>query len=474
MARYFYIKNQTGVHTGTATGENGVTTTARTGTWNTSTADFYQDMETMENQVTTLPTDGDFVLISHLSDTDYSGIAQDANFINTGISTYGAGVHILSVDNANQENYKKGAYADCSTTDRDFTLKGSGIWAGVDVRTGDNAIHAIGAEGIWQIMDCKITADGSLDVCVRVSGDGKQMHLYDVDLEVGNATADPFYIHNNGIVTWTGGALTGATQPDFLLQSFGVNGGGQLYIDGVDLSLFDGQIYENQQVADDNCIVRLRNCQLNSSVTLYGTLLPHSRFEMFNCDDSTGGGLHRFVVADGSGEATNNDSIYVTANPAFFEGSSKSSIKVTSTSSCTSVLPFRFELPTRYIDLSQSASDLVYINIITEASLTDADISFRMIYPDGTTSVTPRHVKVVDNNSGEAWRNPLGSGTALNTTGALGAGDWTGEGALTTPNYYRVELDTSSVAGSAFAPIIKVEVYTASITLYIDPVLGTA
>jgi hypothetical protein len=104
MANYYYVKYDESDATdgqGTATGDGGrVATTPRTGTWSTTVTEFYADM-TAVLAATTPPAAGDFVYFSHLHDKDYAGADKSYN--------PAEGVSLVSVDDANQDQYLRGA-----------------------------------------------------------------------------------------------------------------------------------------------------------------------------------------------------------------------------------------------------------------------------------------------------------------------------------------------------------------------------
>ena len=458
MALY-YVKSG-----GTATGDAGRETTARTGTWNASTADYYPTMYAGYSTPTTTPVAGDYILFS-------------SNHSETNATTLDAAVELLfvSVDNANQENYLPGAtIIDTNSTATVLKITSDQFFAGINATSSDNAVSIDGDNRKITIQDCTVKSGTGSDLVLSTSRDGARFQLTNVDLDCTGTITTAINARNGMEVIWNGGSWVGTGTPTNLFLGNGGNGGFQAELNGVELSAITGSLLgATEEYASDVCLLRLNNCRLNSGVTLHNLLASDcQRFEMYNCDDSTGGDFHRFYVASGSGTASNNDSTYVTATESWYEGSVKSSIEITTTAICGRLQPFTFELPAQYVDLSQAASNVLTLELTTDLTLTDTDIASFLVYPDGTTSVIANWVtsgKTV--GTGNYGNDPLAAGTTL-TTGSLGAGDWTAE--PTSPNFYKMVLDTSGDAGRATAVSIRIEVYKASIaagTLFIHPLI---
>ena len=275
-------------------------------------------------------------------------------------------------------------------------------------------------------------------------------------------------------ITWNGGKISGNAPSSALFYVLGSGGGATVLINGVDLSLLNKPFFNNLVAGTaDVVLFRLTQCQLHASV-----VIPTSanmgdgsqRFEMFGCDDSTGNKMYRFLIVDGTGEAKNNDSVYVTANLAWYGGTDKSSIAVKTDPMISHANPFVFIIPSQYVDLASTSTDKITVNLVTDAVLTDTDIAAFLVYPQKATAVIPLHItsgKTV--GAGNYGVDPIAAGTTLPTS-ALGAADWTGEPA--SPNFYRLDMDTVGAAGQATAAQVRIEVYTdfttAGKVLYID------
>ena len=414
---------------------------------------------------------GDIVYVADDHSTSYVPAAQVA--LSTSSARDAVGLLIVSVDAANVDQYKPGASETLNSNDS-YLLTGVGKIAGISLKNNDNTLHA-GNTCIWTLQDSTITAQtGTGDAPISMDTDGSILDLLNVDLVFG-ATVNEIPVGNAGRLTMIGGSIGGSAAGQVFSTRY--NGGANIELVGTDLSSQSGTIMVLTTATDSDIVnVTLRNCKLHASVTLHDTLLHKgTRFELYNTDDATSDEYHRFYVADGVGSVRNNDSTYVTATEAWYGGSVKSSMEVTTTAICSKVQPFIFEIPAQYVDLSQAASNVLTLELTTDTALTltDTDIAAFLVYPDGTTSVQPNWVtsgKTV--GAGNYGIDPLAAGTTL-TTGSLGAGDWTGEDAIS-PNFYKMVLDTSGDAGQATAVSIRIEVYKASIaagTLFIHPLL---
>lgn len=471
MANYYYVKSGLG----TRTSDTGFTSpeTGAFGSGNLTAANCYANLGVVAG-LTNPPTDGDIVFVSSAHNATYD--AGGNVILNTDGVLNAVGVKIVSVDDTDCTLYLPGASENLSDTADDFAFVNTGVMAGIDIETGDNVITTF-TRSLWRYIDGTITVDGNNDVGVFLSTDGARLVLENVEIKGNAINWDVFALNAGCVVEWRSGILGGVAQPGefFNLVQTAVNGGATVYFVDVDLSLFTGTLVPSFSVNNaDNFLLRMQNCKLNTSMTLYGALptIQH-RLEMFNCDDATGGAFHRFLIADGAGEVSNNDSVYVTASSTWYEGSDQSSLEVTTTSLCNPIQPFVFDLPAQYIDLSQASSDVISIDLVSDFTLTDTDIVASLVYPDGTTPLTSYLEHSTTPVTGSNSVDPIGSGTTLTNTGGLGAADWTGEPA--SPNFYRLSIDTSGNAGGPVGALIRISLLKPSIDgttgnkLYINP-----
>jgi len=472
---WYYVKDDGTAESGTATGDGGRYTSQKTGDWSTAfsaTTEYYASIDAAVGATTT-PTDGDYILVSDLHNKTYD---PPANVAISGAAHSGAGLYLISVDDTACDAYKPGAYESITGGDDYVPDYNVGIF-GVHLETTDNTVIINQANSTVTICDATLTSDANTDLCIYSLLDGVSIKLVNVILD-GNTNSEGIYFSGGGLITWDGGSVTGSIDELFFTGSFNSEGG-SAYLNGVDLTAYSGKIIQNlTEGTTDRVHIRLTNCKLSSgtSATPVGTLpsVAH-RFEMFNCDVAAGG-QNRFHIETGSGKVVNNDSTYVTADEAWgYDGTTKSSMEVTTTSSCSHIRPFTFELPAQWVDFSAGASDVITVELITThatsaITLTDTEIAAFLVYPDGTTEEQPNWVtsgKTV--GTGNYGIDPLAAGTTL-TLSSLGVGDWIGE--LSSTNFYKMTLDTTGDAGAKGVASIRIEVYKPSITagqLFISP-----
>ena len=462
---HIYVSSVHGTNTG-ATDTSFAS--AQTGAMTSITASsVYDNLESAIDGAS--PSSGDII---YIADDHSASYTSGTITINSGFRN-AAGMIIASVDAANVDQYKPGAAE--ITTSNGIVLQGVGIIAGVSFQNDDNVI--VGSTNcIWRLQDLTLTTGvGGNDAPVTLNQDGAVMTLINVDI-VFSGISNEIFLSNGSMFTMIGGSIGGSAAVN-VFGDMASNGGCTVKLKGTDLSTQSGTlVLLGTATATDACNFLFDSCKLHASVTMNNTLTHSGELvESFNSDDSTSDDYWRFYVATGCGSVQNNDAAYVTATETWYEGSVKSSMEVTTTAICSKASPFAFELPAQYVDLSQEASDVLTLELTTDLTLTDTDIAAFLVYPDGTTAVQPNWVtsgKTV--GTGNYGIDPLAAGTTL-TTGALGAGDWTGE--PTSPNFYKMVLDTSGDAGQATAVSIRIEVYKGGASpitagkLFIHPLL---
>jgi len=470
---YYLVRDDGGSNIGTATGDGGRVTSKPTGAWPVSTSAYYAKWLDAR-AATTPPTWGDTILYANDHDevfelTGNAGLGPLSNSLTNWFR------HI-SVDPTDVEEYLPGASITNSDNLFYYSVYGLLLFAGMTIKNnGGNDVLFGSDEGFFRFIDCLLHCDhvnAAQSVLRNFGGSTYQLTAELVNTEVKHNDpdgADLIRAQYGAIIKMFGGKLT--------------HGNGTHT--GVSLVASNGAIYELTGVDMTNCRTPfdlsgdntryiLHGCTLNSNLIISTPQNRQNRLEMFECDDTTGNDQHRFHVQDGAGKAVNNDSIYVTNTDAFYDGSSKSSIEVTTTALCDSAQPFVFEIPAQIVDLSQAASDTVSIELVTDnITLTDADICATLMYPDGTSKTVQNFASSLSSvpTGATGVNNPYTTGTTL-TAGSLGASDWTGEPA--TPNFYKLSMDTSGDTGSLAAVAVRIEVNKPSITsgdLFIHPLL---
>lgn len=457
MAKHIYVSS---IVAGGATGDQSYATQQTGSMADLETNNPGTVYDTLEDAVLgAVPTDGDFVYVANDHAASYS---LSANLLLGGV-VGGAGITYISVDTTAIDEYLAGA-SEYNTTTVEFSVIGGVCMKGIDIRGSDDSLILGQVGAVLLFQDAKITNDGgNSDQCLRLSIDGLTAQLNNVELVSSSAISEFLVLSSGNKLIWNGGSVSG-TMPPVLFFTLGGVGGANAIITGVDFSLFSGAFYPVQTAGVPDCVfVKMQSCQLHASVTLptssAGTPTNQQRFEMYNCDDATGLALHRFYISTGAGMVRNNDGTYVDADTPWYEVSDKSSMEISTSAICSNANPLWFELPTQYIDLGDTASDKVSLDILIDTTaittLTDADFNVFLIYPDKTTIVKPRQI----NNSIAI----PGNGTELNTIGALVDADWTKSIADGDAKQYRIDLDTAGQAGEAFPVIVRVEVYKPNI-----------
>jgi len=438
---WYYVKNG-----GTATGDGGRVTTQRTGTWSVTASEYYDEIADAIG-ATTVPDDGDFIMVSDAHNkTGAATWTANANG-----AAAGAGLYIVSVDNANQENYAPGG-SEAGSANVSFAF--NGFLAGVDISVTSTLGAATGIRS-WRFQDCTlISTSGSVFSMFGGIYDGAYFKVTNVIIDLNVAIG----LFSGGQFSWLGGSSINFAG---LFASGGADGGAFAHVEGVDLSAASSSLMlALNPTTIDVTHMKFVKCRLHASVTLPSDTdldLPQHVFEMIACDDSTGADTFRFQYQTGSGRIVNNESVFVTGESTWAGTSDKSSVEVTTTNLCSHVLPFIFELPvSQYVDLADAASNVIRIPITTTLTLTDTEIAAFLMYPDGTTAVIANWVtsgKTVD--TGNYGVDPLHAGATLPTSTTA----WTGQ----KTNRYHLELDTSGDAGQAQGLTVRIEVYRASI-----------
>lgn len=468
---FYYVKDDGTAESGTATGDGGRYTTQKTGDWSTAfsaTTEYYASIGAAV-AATTPPTAGDFIFISDLHNKAYDNGASPQ--INQSYS-------LISVDDTNCDQYKPGATEELNDANDAYLLNNTGInvlFAGLDLKTGDNVINLNSQKNelTATLIDCTIRISSVTDNGL-VFGNSSVVRLVNVDFISGHEDGKCIATGGDALLEWYGGSVT--CSPDMTnIISIG-SSGLTAKIVGVDLTQTNGLVLLND--TDYVVTIDVQNCKLGTSWLLGTPAHRGQRISMFNCDDASGGDYHRFLVKEYTGTVANNDSTYVTATEAWsYDGTTKSSIEVTTTANCSHTMPFVFELPAQYIDLSSTSTDVLTIELVYDANditLDRESIAAFLVYPDGTTPVTPRWVTSgVTVGTGNYGIDPLSSGTSLHTSG-LTTGSWTGLGSMTTATVGALKLDTSGTAGDPTVCSVRIEIYEPSIAsgnLYIHPIM---
>lgn len=454
---YFYVKNSLGTRT------SGGGLTQQTGTFAAlGAASVYA---TIEAAITDGATAGDHIMCSDLHDYD----AVASSIVYSGPTT--TFLAIISVDDANCDQYKRGAVEQTTSgTAADIDFSGLVAAWGLQFSPVDD-LRTVNAGTQFRGYDCHIGPINAVDG-IKPLQDGQSVELYDCDVEAASASAQLFLPEYAGVFKMFGGRFYRASGSINNLSSGNFGGaGGTFELYGVDLSDVSSYLFASvgsNFSADDKMLIKLDLCQLSSAVDS-GNLFFNEDFAkplndilITRCSSASGTAEHRYYKKMYGAVITDDTTFYRDGSTAFEDSGQKVSLKVVTDSDATLFLPAVFDFPTTFAALSAASTDTLRIYILSADALTDNDIWAEAIYPDGTTkqvaNVASSNGNVI---SGSSVVDPLSTGTTLTTNTEA----WTGR---TTENRYQIDIDTSSDAGADCVPLIRLHVAKASSTIYVD------
>lgn len=443
---YFYVKSG-----GSATGDAGRATSQRTGTFAAMGGSAYYATLTAAMAATTTPTSGDFILVSDQSSAAASAVGA------TGPSS-GDALYVISVDDTACDTPKAATSANEGSTGSDTYLGGHWYIEGVYLVTGDDMGPGLTANSAWNIEGCTLDATGTGDNVIFATGDGQMVRVMNSTLT--GHTAAQMNITAGSTVELLSCTITGLT--DYITNGGFINGGGTLRIDSSDLSSITGTLIANvgnDATNDDNFEVYITNCKTNASLTGFtNETFVHTgqRVVVAGCG-SDAGAEYQFCTIAAGGRVDEDTGFYRDSSTAFTSGQ-RISLKCVTDSLASYGMPFLFDYPSRFVDLSDSASNVLSVFILSSSTLTNKDIWVTLLYADGTNL----HVR---NQLSSRHANVFTSGTTLSTNSET----WTGR---TTENRYQIDLDTSGDAGAGCVVAMRVHVAKPSATIYICPTLG--
>jgi len=207
------------------------------------------------------------------------------------------------------------------------------------------------------------------------------------------------------------------------------------------------------------------NCDVPSTLTWLATQTPlslaSSEVYVFNC--ASGDTHYDFGYYNALGSVVSTTGIYA-AGGAKFDGTNGVSWQIDTTSSASYYAPF----VTPWIDLYHSGTSAITpsIEVVRSGSATayDNDEVWGEFSYQGTSGSTK--ATIVDD------KMAIGGTPAAQTTGDLGAGDWTGENATS----WFGKLNTTSTITPAEIGMLRARVCVgvASSTVYVDPYIRVA
>lgn len=407
----------------------------------------------------------DYILASHLHDHTYAGncywLLTDVNDPLT----------VMSVSSTDVEQYTKGAReATANDGASDQRITGTQHVYGFTFFSSDQYQIQVSGTHV-KMYDCLIEdlAGGNN---VVVSSDGSSLELYDCVVNYSSVTASGFSVTRGAKLTMIGGGITSTAGGDGNVNSvtrngFGAGGGNATYI-GVDFSIVDVQLIANiggNLGSDDQINIFFDRCILNASVSLCTEDMAAADKQVMAINSD--GVDTAFDCKVFGAQITTDTAFYRDDSAAFTESGNKASFKVVTSSLASTNKPAAFDFTSQYYTLSDTATDTLRVYVLSSTALTDEDLYFDVVYPDGTTISQPNILTSTSLTLGASlpWFNPIASLTATPVALTANTDTWAGR---TTENRYQIDIDTSADAGSDCAPIITMRFGVPSATIYIS------
>ena len=425
---YYYVKSG-----GTATGDGGRTTTLRTGTWNTTTSEYYDNINDALS-ATTPPVSGDIIQCS--SSHDYTHPSTE----NLAIAVP-AGVTVNSVDDS----------------DQGISLSGAKESAGTGRAIAPSTIGSLLSSlhiGMYYHSDTEpdLSSGGtvSYDGCTlsmaatssrfRVYITGSSAVLKNTTLAFPASSSSYIYLDSGDVifdnVTFTGGIITGA----YLFRAIVT----EIYNASLKNTDFTSRCNVDDPFIQMNITPAtyvFERCKINTNQVIVVSPLSHvlQNVDLYSCD--IGDGYHYFEFLRYEGTIKESTIIYRTAG-ATYDGSNHFSAEFQPNSN---VVPFT--QPLKY-KLGEYELDLTSINTLTfHIAMGDSAV----ITPSSITN-DKYWIEIVQNDTTD---NALGvssdtkSATITTTASALAnaAAAWTGMSGYTYTEEFQIPIDTTVVAG---------------------------
>ena len=446
---YYYVKSG-----GTATGDTGRYASQQTGAFSGLTA-HYATVQ-LAFAATTPPAHGDFICISDAHSFTSSAAAISWATDNLGWNSAALPLTIMSVDDLNCENYKIATSVQ-ETSDAnnwDVIISSSsgdriklhiyGVW----LKSGDDFITLGVSSHVF--TDCTFE--------VAASGDGMNFYHSKFINCTFKSTALSNTMHRAiRYCDFYGGATTSENGMSYVFSS------GESYVRMFDHDLSGSKIsYLIQSNGGNTASTKqyFYRCRLPATGFLgyvnyigYGST---NEVLVVNCGVTSAEAEYQYFYQQGEAhiveDATN---IYRDGSAAYPSGT-QVSLKADTDAGCSHSGPFMFDLPTRYAELSSTATDTIRIHFLSsDSGLTSADVRISAHYADGTNK---HHQNEVISSA----HDPIDAGSALSTNTEA----WTGR---TTETRYYIDIDTSADVGADCVPALRVYMGKASTTIYFCP-----
>ncbi|MBL4891476.1 MAG: hypothetical protein JKX91_06575 [Rhizobiaceae bacterium] len=470
---FYYVKSG-----GTATGDGGRYASEKANnSWATefsATSEYYQSVDDA-CAATTSPVADDKVMVSSAST-----LSSGTSLYSTASTIQATPIGAYSVDDTAIQTYLAGASEDTGGSSNDYGVSGSGFGLhlhGIDIRATDDIV-ALSNNSNFMMTGGSITLqDGGSSAGRIVSGaDGTSISLYGTDIIMeSGSTIELVDMANGSVFTMVGGSTSATTNSlgDFLGGGAG-SGGMRAHVVGVDLSGHGSGFYllaaqGGSFTSDDPFHVIMQGCELNASVGFVEESFtgPNQYFLSTNCSSSSTAAEYQFFQRTWAGDVEDqNDSGIHRDESEAFEGGTKVSMKITTSSGCGLTRPLVVDLPAVFSELSSASTDTIRIYLAqanTQSNLTDTNCWAEIYYPDATN-------KNSWNSASNRAAGILAAGTEHTDDSA--SSTWLdGVSALTGHDEYRMDVaidGTDGATGSDSVPIIRIYITSPSATIYID------
>lgn len=419
---WYYVKEG-----GTATGDGGRYASEKSAnSWATeftATSEYYDNLD-VAFLATTIPADGDFVMVSHLHDKFY-GTSHGESIVWRGpTDTPGVLCYLLSVDDNDVTALKAGAHEtndEASSSFDNFILDGSVFHWGVDFTLNGEYLSNGTEQLLLSGMSLKFT--GALDGQLQMQSTAL---VREVSIELGDA--------DHTISRISGIAMHGLTVPAASVapvpELFDPVVGGRREHIGIDIS--------NESTTQD-----FTGTPGQTARSLYsGILLPSSwvgdfitdsqstssadSMELFN-NYGDGDDDWSFYLQLGMGQIEATNSVYNDLSQTLPDQVTRISFKIDTEAPCTQAFPLIWQLPDMRLDFNNSNENTITFKIgYTGTGLTDIDLALFVVYSDITNPNLMKFQATFPIMSGsQAILNPRASPTTLTDTG-VELSEWTG------------------------------------------------
>lgn len=376
---YYYVKNG-----GTATGDAGRATSARTGSFAAMGASAYYDSLISALGASTAPADGDTIYFSDLHNKDY---AASTTF------TLPSSVNLVSVSDTACNSYSSGAIEQTATGNTDLTFI---VTSGKTIKVygltfkADDDLACSAANTTILFYDgggLEVTGTASGEN-ITFTGDGSFYGFYNAtvkfagssgDINFGNATMMEFVESTIDFNSTTPPQLFVATS----------NGGIVCKMRDCDLTASTAgstNFLDALSFPDDYVNIELIRCKLPSGLSFNDCAARNQVIDLYSCD-TTGDGYHYFEHKRREGRAIENTTVYRSGG-ATYDGTNGFSFEFQPSSVVEPYTdPLRIKIAELELDLTSANTltfHLGFIHSTTVPTLNNDDIWIEIEQNDAT------------------------------------------------------------------------------------------